>query len=338
MEFCERSEEYWASDDEKEEALSFCDLVSERETLDMDGIGVSSWDSSTGSEDFDFEFGRSTSAATDHSCPADDLFHQGRLLPLTVQRSRRESDAKIACSKSNENQVMLNEKMQAWRIDSMNFTETTPRRGNPAAPSGKSKSKGPAAKTSLKWQFFTLGLMKTPPMKLEDMRLRQSKTSNSNGVDNLLKRSVSCNYEDVAEEAVKFERRSKSVKENIWAEETQPRSKGWKILAPLTSLNGCKASSNSVINCSTTKKRADSRVLAEERKEPAKKPPLYADQNSLSFGSRFSKTAASAKAGGGGGVTRERTMFSNAVNGSRLEFQRLSFHKASYPTATLQSV
>lgn len=364
--------------DEELEALSFCDLP-----ITDGGVGEAAceWgnsvlrerrDSNAGrSDQEDFEFGPNSSPSRAHVCPADDLFYNGQLLPLTVQQiSRNESDDvadQFSYKKSNsynEKQALLMEKLKAWRLqDSVEYTQSNywnssnkaqasrsdfsfsysqihnsdklpPRQHakpvKPVSASSKSNHKKavnriarpppppPAApsssKSSLKWQFFTLGLIKTPPMKLEDMRQRQAgRPSNYSAADNsVLRRSVSCNFhnEEIPKPAEReprladFKKKSKSVKENVnlWAEAETPRSKGggWKMLKPLAALNGgCRASTNSVIQCSTKKSSQGS--LAEPNKTSSRNlnVPLYADQNSLNSPRCSSKLAAPAKIGEG---------------------------------------
>lgn len=364
--------------DEELEALSFCDLP-----ITDGGVGEAAceWgnsvlrerrDSNAGrSDQEDFEFGPNSSPSRAHVCPADDLFYNGQLLPLTVQQiSRNESDDvadQFSYKKSNsynEKQALLMEKLKAWRLqDSVEYTQSNywnssnkaqasrsdfsfsysqihnsdklpPRQHakpvKPVSASSKSNHKKavnriarppppppPApssSKSSLKWQFFTLGLIKTPPMKLEDMRQRQAgRPSNYSAADNsVLRRSVSCNFhnEEIPKPAEReprladFKKKSKSVKENVnlWAEAETPRSKGggWKMLKPLAALNGgCRASTNSVIQCSTKKSSQGS--LAEPNKTSSRNlnVPLYADQNSLNSPRCSSKLAAPGKIGEG---------------------------------------
>lgn len=359
--------------DEEVEALSFCDLP-----ITDGGLGETTceWgnsvlrerrDSNAGrSDQEDFEFGPNSSPSRAHVCPADDLFYNGRLLPLTEQqRSRNESDDvkdQFSYKKSNsynEKQALLMEKLKAWRLQdaedysqsnywnnpsksqasrsnfSINYSQIhnsdklPPRQhANPVSASSKSKHKKTAnrtarppppspapsgSKSSLKWQFFTLGLIKTPPMKLEDMRQRQAgRPGNYSAADNsVLRRSVSCNFynEEIPKPAERepkladFKKKSKSVKENVnlWTEAETPRSKGggWRMLKPLAALNGgCRASTNSVIQCSTKKFSHNS--LAEPNKTGSRNVnvPLYADQNSLNSTRCSSKLAAPAKIGG----------------------------------------
>lgn len=327
MEFRDPFDEDSVGSDE-EEALSFCDLVTEND-------GLLPWESTLRASnagpadhfDFDFDFDPGRKTFTSYSsCPADDLFYQGRLLPLPLRESGTYFSSRRSYS-GEENRLLLNEKLHPWRNNSQssywsrsissrrNFADKSSRPDISAAANVQSKSKAdrlystaPRLKTSLKWQFFTLGLMKTPSMKLEDMRLRQAKTNN-NGVDNSLKRSVSWSYEEGPKQAASanFQRKSKSAKENLRAEEIQsPRSRGWKMLAPLTALNGCRASTNSVINCSTPKKRGDGGGFAEVRRSTAKKINLastYPDQNADNAIRGSSKLAA-----------------------SKAEYHRLSFH------------
>lgn len=363
-----------AGSDEELEALSFCDLPI------TDGVGEAAceWgnsvlrerrDSNAGrSDQEDFEFGPNSSPSRAHVCPADDLFYNGRLLPLTVkQRSRNESDDVVdqfSYKKSNsynEKQALLMEKLKAWRLqDSVEFSQSNycnssskfqgprsdfsfsysqihnsdklpPRQHTkPVSASSKTNHKKAvnrtarpppppslapsSSKSSLKWQFFTLGLIKTPPMKLEDMRQRQAgRPSNSSAADNsVLRRSVSCNFhnEEIPKPAEReprladFKKKSKSVKENVnlWAEAETPRSKGggWKMLKPLAALNGgCRASTNSVIQCST--KKSTQGGYAEPNKTSCRNlnVPLYADQNSVNSLRCSSKIAALAKIGEG---------------------------------------
>ncbi|GLJ43515.1 hypothetical protein SUGI_0904880 [Cryptomeria japonica] len=100
-------------------------------------------------------------------------------------------------------------------------------------------------------------------MELEDLRLRQCKR-NENGVDKpVLKRSISSFYEEgpiLKKEAATFHQRSKSVKENKRVLDTG-RTKGFRILALFTSLNSCKSSINSVINCIKTPKCVERKGL-----------------------------------------------------------------------------
>ncbi|GLJ43456.1 hypothetical protein SUGI_0903560 [Cryptomeria japonica] len=347
------------SDDE--EALSFCNLPlydKPRLSAEWNEALRDSNAGSPGHQDFDFDFGCSSPMAYS-ACPADDLFHQGRLLPMSLPRScSTESDAPSACSKSNsrnENRILLNEKLQSWRTDSLDsqssfWTSSSSgnsqgsqgnlnhsasgkylrRSNNAATASTKSKSKPnrgsctatkppvPSSKSSLKWQqFFTLGLMKTPSMKLEDMRLRQQKP-NGHGVEkSVLKRSVSCSYEQGPKLAPKepislnFRHKSNSVRENMSVEEP-PKSRGWRMLAPLTALNGCKASTNSVINCSTSKMHADVGVFTEHRRLSSKRQSLYEDQNSPS----------SAKLSGRGCV---HGILKGNASGSKVDPHKLSF-------------
>ncbi|GLJ43455.1 hypothetical protein SUGI_0903500 [Cryptomeria japonica] len=263
-----------ASDEEDEEAPSLCDLPQNGRAAYERSAGDSNRGCSE-PQDFNFDLGSMAYQA----CPADDLFCQGRLLPLTLQRCRSESNAQLSYGKSNscsENRRLLNEKLQAWRIDPLesrsNFwtynsqasrtenynsqSDRNIRRANSAAAKSKSKpnrsssasQKPPpppsGSKTSLKWQqVLTLGLLKAPAIKLEEMHVRQWKPY-KNGTENpTLKRSVSCNYQEslklgkTESKDLPFRQKSKSVKENRMVEGKE-RSKGWRMFAPLTSLNG----------------------------------------------------------------------------------------------------
>ncbi|KAH9297464.1 hypothetical protein KI387_029146 [Taxus chinensis] len=249
-------------EDEEEETLSLCDLVTERGAFTGVGLPVEREaalrESSPGSshrKEFDFDLGRSSSTAY-NICPADDLFHQGRLLPL----------AHFPYSKSNsthENRLLLNEKVQAWRTDSQtkgyySASHKNLQQGNLATSTGdsstskqanrKTKSPSSASKTGLKWQqLLTPGLIKTPPMKMEDIRLKQVGNPNNNRADNsFLKRSVSSNYQEgqmfgkMKLKTVNFQQKSKSVKENLCVKET-PTSRGWRSLAPLNRCTSMKS-------------------------------------------------------------------------------------------------
>lgn len=358
--------------DEEVEALSFCDLPItqgvEEAACEWGNTGLRERrDSNAGrSDQEDFEFGPNSSPSRAHVCPADDLFYNGRLLPLTVQqRSGNESDdiaGQFSYRKSNsytEKQALLMEKLKAWRLHdsvehsqldywnsssksqaprsnfSINYSQIhnsdklPPRQhAKPVSASTKSKQKKavnstarpppppPApssSKSSLKWQFFTLGLIKTPPMKLEDMRQRQAgRPSNYSAADNsILRRSASCNFynEEIPKPAEReprladFKKKSKSVKENVnlWTEAETPRSKGvgWRMLKPLVALNGgCRASTNSVIQCSTKKFSHDSLAEPTKTSNRSLNVSLYADQNSLNSPRCSSKLAAPAKIGG----------------------------------------
>ncbi|KAH9297465.1 hypothetical protein KI387_029147 [Taxus chinensis] len=236
-------------EEDEEETLSLCDLVTERRAYTGVGLPVER-ESNPGSShrqefdfDFDFEFGRSSSTAND-ICPADDLFHQGRLLPL----------AHFPYS-SHENRLLLNEKVRAWRTDSQtkgyysashknlqqgNLATSTSDSSTSKQANRKSKSPSSASKTGLKWQqLLTPGLIKTAPMKMEDIRLKQVGNPNNNRADNsFLKRSVSCNYQEgqmfgkMNPKTVNFQQKSQ-CEEKILCEKETPRSRGWRNLAPL---------------------------------------------------------------------------------------------------------
>ncbi|KAH9291842.1 hypothetical protein KI387_042967 [Taxus chinensis] len=249
-------------EEDEEETLSLCDLITELGAHTGVGLPVEREaalrESNLGSShrqdfdfDFDFDLGRSSSTAY-NICPADDLFHQGRLLPL----------AHFPYSKSNsthENRLLLNEKVQAWRTDSQTkgyyfASHKNLQQGNLATSTGdsstskqanrKSKSPSSASKTGLKWQqLLTPGLIKTPPMKMEDIRLKQVGNPNNNRADNsFLKRSVSCNYQEgqmfgkMKPKTVNFQQKSKSVEENLCVKETPTRS-----LAPLNRCTSMKS-------------------------------------------------------------------------------------------------
>ncbi|KAH9299869.1 hypothetical protein KI387_044092, partial [Taxus chinensis] len=74
-----------SEDDEETLALSLRDLVTERGAYTAVELPMESNPGSSHRQDFDFDFnldfGRSSLTAY-NICPADDLFHQGRLLPL----------------------------------------------------------------------------------------------------------------------------------------------------------------------------------------------------------------------------------------------------------------
>ncbi|GLJ43516.1 hypothetical protein SUGI_0904890 [Cryptomeria japonica] len=267
------------SDDE--ETLSFCDMLLCDSAESASTQRVSNPDSSDHQDfHFDLDFGGSISTTCETSA-ADDLIFNGTLLPLS------ECKARLSYSDSNsfrQNRLLLNEKLQAWRSDSpeskssywtssisdnsqascRSFNYSASQKGlravNSTAFSNKSNvmenwtsfSSDSRSKRSSGWlQIFSLGINKTPVMKLEDLRLRQLKR-NENGVDKpVLKRSVSSYYERrpiVNKKAATCEQRSKSVKENKRAVETR-RTKGLRILPLFTPLNSCKSSIDSVINC-----------------------------------------------------------------------------------------
>ncbi|GLJ43518.1 hypothetical protein SUGI_0904920 [Cryptomeria japonica] len=274
------------SDDE--ETLSFCDML----LCDNAGTGaelastqrVSNPESSDHQDfHFDFDFGGSISTACQTSA-ADDLIFNGSIFPLSERKDR------LSYKDSNsfwQNEILLNEKLQAWRSESSDsleskssywtssisdnsqasyrsFNYSASQKGlrpvNSTAFSNKSNSmsnwtsfsSGSRSKRSSGClQFFSLGINKTPVMKLEDLRLRQCKR-NENGVDKpVLKRSVSSYYEEgpiLKKKVATFHQRSESVKENKRAVETR-RTKGFSILALFTSFNSCKSSIDSVIYC-----------------------------------------------------------------------------------------
>ncbi|GLJ43512.1 hypothetical protein SUGI_0904830 [Cryptomeria japonica] len=274
------------SDDE--DTLSFCDMLLSDSAGTAAELASTQRVSNPDSSDhqdfhFDLDFGDSISTACETSA-ADDLIFNGSLLPLS------ECKARLSYNDSNsfrQKELLLNEKLQAWRSESSDSLESKSsywtssisdnsqascrsfnysasmkglRPVNSTAFSNKSNvmanwtsfSSGSRSKRSSGClQFFSLGINKTPVMKLEDLRLRQCKR-NENGVDKpVLKRSISSYYEEgpiLKKEAATFQQRSKSVKENKRAAETR-RTKGFRILALFTSLNSCKSSIESVINC-----------------------------------------------------------------------------------------
>ncbi|GLJ43508.1 hypothetical protein SUGI_0904750 [Cryptomeria japonica] len=343
------------------EVLSFCDLPSAELCAEWENSLRDSNVGCSDQEDFDFDIDFSGCSSTAYeTCPADDLFHGGRLLPLA------QSNAKTLHSKSNsfgEKRLLLNEKLQAWRTDSLdsqssywtssssnnsrashrslNFSasEKSSCRVNSNAPSSKSKCRAnrtsctspkPAAssgKPPLNWQqFFSLGLLKTPPMKLEDMRLRQREKS-------VLKPSVLSFDEEgptlagKLRKASNFQQKSKSFKENVSGEET-PRTRGWNKLSPLSSLNGCKSCTNSVVNSSTTRKRVDGGVSAASRNISSRRLPLYADQNSPYLARASSKLAASNSLEGLI-VQDDQAILGGTSKSSKLDFHRLSFRSTT---------
>ncbi|GLJ43526.1 hypothetical protein SUGI_0905060 [Cryptomeria japonica] len=240
--------------DDEEEELSFCDLVTERADLKSYG------ESSVQKEDFgfDLDLGACNSMAFVIS-PADDLFHKGRLLPLNFIR--------------HEKSRLLNEKVQAWRRDSTNFIGFNSRQSQdlrrPSVYSdkilrqGNSTSKPPNSdsKICFKWQqIFSMGLVKAPPIKVEEMRPKQGKPKNDGLEYTFLKRR-----------ALSFQQKSVSVRDNLSVKKARTHSSWW-MLGPLKSFNSCKFSSNSVMDC-----------LSGVGKSPSKMLSIEADQNSLSL-------------------------------------------------------
>ncbi|GLJ43510.1 hypothetical protein SUGI_0904810 [Cryptomeria japonica] len=266
------------SDDE--ETLSFCDMLlcdSAGTAAELESTQrVSNPDSSDHQDfNFDFDFSSSNSTACETSA-ADDLIFNSSLLPLS-RLSYKDSNS------FRQNELLLNEKLQAWRSESSDSLDSKSsywtssisdnsqasnysasqkglRAVNSTALSNKSNSmlnwtsssSGSCSKTSSGWlQFFSLGINKTPVMKLEDLRRRQLKRD-ENGVNKpVLKRSVSSYCERrpiVKKKAATCEQRSKFVKENKRVIETR-RTRSLRILALFTSLNSCKSSIDSVINC-----------------------------------------------------------------------------------------
>lgn len=215
---------------------------------------------------FDFDLSRCGST-TDQFFAADDIFRHGRLLPLALQRCRKESLQCSSFKKSNS------ETLRTWRNDSLDsqfsFLSTSTStsssssqrkphsaeilRHSNSKSKGNSKPSASGGKMSAKWRILSLGLMKPPTMEVEDLRLRQGKTQN-NGVKNLdLRRSVSCtNYKDPKREqkeakAVHFEENWRSVKGQAVVKKT-PWLNGWKSLARLLSFQSRKTSSNAVVD------------------------------------------------------------------------------------------
>ncbi|GLJ43511.1 hypothetical protein SUGI_0904820 [Cryptomeria japonica] len=272
------------SDDE--ETLSFCDMLLCDSAELASTQRVSNSDSSDHQDfHFDLDLGGSISTTCETSA-TDDLIINGSLLPLS------ECKARLSYTDSNsfmQNRLPLNEKLQAWRSDSLeskssywtssvsddsqascrSFNYSASHKGlralNSTAFINKSNvmanwtsfSSGSRSKRSSGWlQIFSMGINKTPVMKLEDLRLRQCKR-NENGVDKpILKRSVSSYCERrpiVKKKAATYEQKSKSVKENKRAVETR-RTKGFRIFALFTPSNSCKSSIDSVINCTTKPK------------------------------------------------------------------------------------
>ncbi|GLJ43524.1 hypothetical protein SUGI_0905010 [Cryptomeria japonica] len=270
------------AESDAEETLSFCDMLLYDSAGTVSPQRVSTADSSDHHEFlFDLAFG-STASMANCTSSADDLFHKGRLLPLT------ECTAHLPCSDSysfKQIEGLLKEDLQAWRSQSLesnssfwtssssNSSQASQRSinysashkglraSNSTAATIKTKgianwsafSSGSRSKKSPKWlQFLSFGVIKAPSgMELEEMRLRQCKRNDSGLDQSALKRSVSSYYEEgpiLKKKAASFHQRSKSVKENKRAVEA-PQTKGFRMF---TLLNNCKFSVSSFINCTKT--------------------------------------------------------------------------------------
>ncbi|XP_059067168.1 uncharacterized protein LOC131059601 [Cryptomeria japonica] len=213
--------------------------------------------------DLGFDLGHSISTEF-HSCPADDLFYDGHLLPLTKSNAVQFSSSES--SSFGENRILISEKLQTWRSDSLdsrssywtisssnnsqasrgNFNYSASQRKNSGHVNSESKPRRSSSTSpkprhwctekSLKWQqFFAVGLSKTPVMQLDDMRLRQQKSLKNRHIE-------------------------QSVNGKMAGE--TPRAKDWIKMVTLTSLNGCMGSVKSVIHCTTVKKPINGRDLS----------------------------------------------------------------------------
>ncbi|GLJ43523.1 hypothetical protein SUGI_0905000 [Cryptomeria japonica] len=265
------------AESDAEERLSFCDMILYDSAGTASKQRVSNADSSDHHEFlFDLVLG-STTSMPNCASSTDDLFHKGRLLPLT------EGAADLPNSDSNsfkQIEGLLKEDLQAWRSESLesnssfwtssqasqrslNYSASHKalRAANSTVVSNKTKgianwsafSSGSRSKSSPKWlQFLSFGVIKAPSrMEVEEMRLRQCKRNDSSLDHSVLKRSVSSYYEEgptLMKNEATFRQKSKSVKENKRAIEA-PRTKGLRIF---TLLNNCKFSVSSNINCTKT--------------------------------------------------------------------------------------
>eukprot|EP01018_Ginkgo_biloba_P009859 Gb_21079 [translate_table: standard] len=187
----------------------------------------------------DFEFSRSNSASREQVsqelCPADDLFYNGQLLPLSSSLRSQSMESKeshgsitqgsnsfpsLQCQSGVENRSLSRDYSRTTSMDSQcssfcgsistsmssgssrnsehldknNSNSSTksvefqnpikfPKSDSVLQSEGRSiLSRAPPPlskppKSSIKWQFFTLGLLKTPEMRLDDIRQRQGGSS-----------------------------------------------------------------------------------------------------------------------------------------------------------------
>ncbi|GLJ43525.1 hypothetical protein SUGI_0905050 [Cryptomeria japonica] len=240
------------SGEEEEKGLSLRYLVTENAGLSVKWES-SSTSSNSNHHDAFFEFALTTACK---SCPAqeeEELFYQDCIFPWRTQ-----STQPFSCSKSkseHENRRLLHEKPDAWRTDSPttqsgyrstfissnsqasqkrgfhSSSETFLQRGKSTfQPDRTAKPPHLARKTRLKWlQFFSGGLITTPPLNLKQGKPKSSHYGLENSV---FKRSVS--EEGLVRwgkevKDVNLEQRSVSVKEG----KESIVSKGLKILTPV---------------------------------------------------------------------------------------------------------
>ncbi|XP_008440345.2 probable membrane-associated kinase regulator 1 [Cucumis melo] len=209
---CE-DELYMEEPDEKDESLSLCDLpinlVKDDNPHFLLEIKPRAGKASIAAADDDFDFGslggfsNLADQPPPEMCLADEVFYQGQLLPLRLSvssdntsagvyrrhlrsiNSSGSSSSRSQCSSSSVTNNSLTTTSAArdprLRVPNLFHSHPSPKPQIKASPitSRQASTGGNRQKSSFTWDFFRLGVVKTPGMELEDLKHRSSTRRNS---------------------------------------------------------------------------------------------------------------------------------------------------------------
>ncbi|KAE8707030.1 putative Late embryoproteinsis abundant protein group 8 protein [Hibiscus syriacus] len=218
-------EEKWEAEEEEEESLSLCDLavnlIKEENQLVEEDDGEQTQTSKT-EDDFNFGSWGGFLSIKPEMCAADEVFFKGRILPLhhsvssdsAMMGFRQDSHNTSEClsrSKSMDHGSLSRFTSVSSSSTRCSHYSTSSSNAKPEAikirnnfnthPSPKpqirlSKTRTPNANSrnqrSSIWEFFRLGLFRSPELELQDLKLHSS-SNNNNGNRTSVSRNSSCN-------------------------------------------------------------------------------------------------------------------------------------------------
>uniref|UniRef100_A0A6N2M461 Uncharacterized protein n=1 Tax=Salix viminalis TaxID=40686 RepID=A0A6N2M461_SALVM len=179
-------------DDQDEEALSLCDLPVYR-TKEESNQSSRHQETETYQEDFEFGpwGGDGYLSKKSDMCAADDIFFQGQILPLRLSASS-ESDVHkferdsslnqshcLSSSSSSTSPAIASTRMIKPIVQNQFLTHPSPKPQIRLPSTSLRNAACSRPRNSSFWDFFRLGLVRTPWIELQDLKVRNSVSRNS---------------------------------------------------------------------------------------------------------------------------------------------------------------
>ncbi|KAM2640405.1 hypothetical protein TB1_026790 [Malus domestica] len=286
-------------DDDEEEDVSLCDLPVNLIKQDKTQLSHPESDThhvATDTQDQEFDFGSSMRRGSNNlltytkMCAADEVFFQGQILPLRPSvssdtcsngltrrcplsgvglrssscRSRISHNSSFSSSTSSTTTTTgITSKPRGTRPINQFYTEPSPK-PQIKIPNSRLETAGSRHHKSSMWDFFRLGLVRTPDMELQDFNkvLRTNSSTSSTRANNNVKNSVSRNSSVSSTNSTNFVsnyNNAASTISGLKSENSKPRKQSF-----FSNVHGCKcsietlASNNVIIKSRSSSSRSSS--------------------------------------------------------------------------------